>query len=99
MQTHNVSIAARFQPTGQKVLIEPIWQGPQVGLIHVPEAYREDRPEEGTVVAIGKRVKTDARIGDRVLTDRFAGKWVEIGGARYRLLEPQELLAVIEEAA
>jgi hypothetical protein len=33
-----------------------------------------------------------------VLTDRFAGRWIEIGNAKYRIVEPDALLAVLEEA-
>jgi co-chaperonin GroES (HSP10) len=97
-QRRNISPATRFRPTKQHILLEPIWPPGKVGSIHIAPQHAEDRPEEASVVAIATGVKTDARIGDRVLTDRFAGRWIEIGSAKYRIVEPDALLAVLEEA-
>lgn len=86
-----------FQPTKDRILIEPIHQPAQVGLLHVPEAHRETKSAEGVVVAIGPRNRLPIKVGDRVFTDRYAECAVHIGKGRYRLLLPEAILAVIEE--
>lgn len=88
-----------FKPTGAGVLVEPIYQKPQIGRIVVPEAHREDRPQEAVIAALGPKAKIDAKVGDRVITDAFAGTWLEINGRRHRLLKPEDVLALVEQAA
>jgi co-chaperonin GroES (HSP10) len=87
-----------FKPTGLKVLVEPIYDAPKVGRILVPDAHREERPQEATVVALGPKAKLDVKVGDRVLTDAFAGTLIEINGKKHRLLEPGDVLALVEQA-
>lgn len=84
-----------FRPVGTKVLVEPIYQQAQVGRIHVPEAYKEDRPQEACVVAVGPRAKVEVKVGDRVLTDAFAGTHIAINGKVHRLMEQGDLVAVV----
>lgn len=91
----NTRTATSLRPVKGEVLLEPVWPEDNVRGIYVPSAFKEDRPQEATVVALAVGADTDAKIGDRVITDRFAGKWVELGGSRYRLVEARALLAVV----
>lgn len=92
-----VTPATTLKPTKGKVLLEPIWPTPQVRGLYIPKSAEEDRPEEATVLALGEGAKTEARIGDRVVTDRFNGKWVIVGDRKYRLVDAEAVLAVVEE--
>lgn len=92
-----VTPATALKPTKGKVLLEPIWPKPQVAGLWVPDSAKEDRPEEATVLALGEGAKTEACVGDRVVTDRFNGKWIIVGDRKYRLVDAEALLGVVEE--
>jgi chaperonin GroES len=87
-----------FRPTNNRILVEPIHGAPQRGAIHLPEAHRESRPAEAMVVALGPRNELPIRVGDRVLTERYNGNEVHIGGKAYRLLEPVDVIALVTDA-
>lgn len=83
---------------GNKVLVQPIYQPSQVGSIYIPQGHAEDRPQEATVVAIGPQAKVDVQVGDRVITNAHAGQWLQVDGKKHRLLEPQDVIALVEQA-
>lgn len=85
----------RFTPTRARILVEPVQAEPAVGTIIIPEKARETRPSEAVVVALGPRNRLPVRVGDRVLTQRFDGTDVQIGERRYRLLDPENVIAII----
>lgn len=87
-----------LKPHGKRVLVQPIVPPAKKGSILLPEQFREQRPGEAVVVAIGPRVPAELalRVGDRVYTDRFQGQEVTVSGTMYRLHAPGEILAVIE---
>lgn len=79
-------------------MCQPLTDRPQVGRIVIPDAHREPYPQEASVVAVGPKVKLPIRVGDRVLTDAFAGQRVEVGGVVQRLLDEKDVIAVVEQA-
>lgn len=86
----------KFTPTKGRVLVEPI--APKetiVGGIVVP-SNATDKPTEGIVVALPKNNKSEVKIGDRVVFNRFTGIDVKIGKALCKMLEPNELLAIVD---
>lgn len=85
----------KFKPTRDRILVEPVHQAPVVGSIHIPEAVKEQRPAEAIVVALGPAHDLPVQVGDRVITDRYAGSEVRMGEARYRLVEARDLLAIV----
>lgn len=92
----------KFRPVGDKVLVEPIKDIGQRGALFIPEAHR-DAPNEAVVVQLGTgattktgRTEFEVKIGDRVIIDRFQGQAVEISGKQYKIMERQDLLAIIE---
>lgn len=87
-----------FVPIGEKVLVEPIMGGNQkVGHIHIPEAHRDEKPAECMVVSLGRTNKPfEVKVGDRVLVDRWLGTEVQMGSRSYKLIEAQNILAIID---
>lgn len=86
----------KFTPTKGRVLVEPIVpKETTVGGIVVP-ANATDKPTEGVVVALPQNNKVEVKIGDRVIFNRFTGIDVKIGKALCKMLEPKELLAIID---
>jgi co-chaperonin GroES (HSP10) len=68
---------------------------PKVRSIHLPEAVRERHPGEAVVVAIGPANQLPIEVGSRVYTARFNGTMVKSGERVFRLLEPEDLLAIV----
>lgn len=93
----------KFKPTGNRVLVEPIANSNTArGGILLPEMSRE-APCEGTVVALGPgKLKNglpfefEAKVGDRVVFNRFEGDDIVIEGKAYKLFDAKELLATVE---
>lgn len=90
----------RFKPAGKRVLVQALGQTPRVGSVIIPDRYKESQPAEAIIVSIGPKVPTsfEGKVGDRVFTNRFSGTDVKIRDQDYRLLEPADVLAVIEHA-
>lgn len=86
----------KFKPTKGRVLVEAVHGAPRVGSIHIPDAVVEARPGEAVVVAVGPGNELPIGVGDRVYTNRYGGSLVRMGEKEYRLLEPEDLLAVVE---
>lgn len=86
----------KFTPTKGRVLVEPIVPTETtVGGIVVP-SNATDKPTEGIVVALSQNNKAEVKIGDRVVFNRFTGIDVKIGKALCKMLEPNELLAIVD---
>jgi chaperonin GroES len=72
--------------------------------IVIPDTAKE-KPQEGTVVAVGagrwdddgeKRIPLDVKVGDTVLYSKYGGTEVKYAGEEYLILSARDLLAVIE---
>jgi chaperonin GroES len=87
----------KFKPMRDQLLLESVHDRPVVGNIVIPQAYVEERPAEAVVIAKGARVKGDVQVGDRVLTDRYAGDEVYIGARKFRLLREVDVLARLDD--
>lgn len=90
-------MSLKFRPTKSRILVEAVAPAPTVGAIALPANAREEKPAEAVVVALGPLVKLPVRVGDRVLTQRYNGTDVVINGRRFRLLEPEDVIAVVTE--
>jgi chaperonin GroES len=70
--------------------------------IVIPDTAKE-KPQEGTVVAIGsgrlldngERAPLDVNVGDRVLFAKYGGTEFKLDGQEYLVLKENDLLAVI----
>ncbi len=93
----------KIRPLGARVLVEPVDAKEQnKGGIIIPDTAKE-KPQEGLVIAIGKKVDDDGKpvafdvkVGDRVLMPKYGGTEVKIGDKEYQLVREDDLLGVIE---
>lgn len=94
----------KLKPLGGRVVIEPIEERETIkGGIIIPDTARE-KPSEGKVVALGsgKRdekgnmVPFEVKPGDRVLLSKYGGTEIELDEKKYRILESDDILAVME---
>ena len=72
--------------------------------IVIPDTAKE-KPQEGTVLAVGPgrftdagdRVPLDVKVGDVVLYSKYGGTEVKYAGEEYLVLSARDVLAIIEK--
>jgi chaperonin GroES len=94
----------KLTPIGDRILVEAVEEKEtKKGRIIIPDTAKE-KPMESLVVALGtgkmddkgKKVPFEVKIGDRVLVAKYGGTEIKLGGKEYRILNSEEVLAVIE---
>lgn len=91
------------KPLGDRVLVEPVEEKEvKKGGIIIPDSAKE-KPTEGVVRALGSGKKDDdgkvqpfeVKVGDRVLISKYGGTEIKIDGREYKLLNADDILAII----
>ncbi len=97
-------MALNIKPLGDRVLVEPAEEKEvKKGGIIIPDTAKE-KPMESVVVALGtgktdengKKVPFEVKKGDRVLVSKYGGTEVKIDGKEYKILNSEDILAVLE---
>jgi chaperonin GroES len=98
-----MNVARTLMPLGDRIVIKASEQETQTksGLV-IPDSAKE-RPQEGTVIAVGpgrvtdegKRVEMDIKSGDVVVYSKFAGTEFTEDGEEYLVLSERDILAKI----
>jgi chaperonin GroES len=97
-------MAINLKPLGDRVLVEPVEEKEtKKGGIIIPDSAKE-KPTEAIVVALGtgktddKGNKTafEVKKGDRVLISKYGGTEIKLEGKEYKLLNCDDILAVLE---
>jgi chaperonin GroES len=93
-----------IKPLGDRILVEDVEEKEvsKSGII-IPETAKE-KPMESRVVSLGtgktddngKRVPFEMKQGDRLLVSRYGGTEVKIQGKEYKILNLDDVLAVLE---
>ncbi len=96
-------MSLKLKPLGDRVLVEPVDEiAVKKGGIIIPDSAKE-KPQEGIVVALGtgktddngKKVPFEVSKGDRVLVSKYGGTEIKIDGKEYKILNSDDILAVI----
>ena len=97
-------MAKELIPFNDRVVIKPIDETEQMyGNIVVPDMGK-DRPEMGTVVAVGpgrqsefgQFIRVNAKVGDTVLIPKIGSLRVDFEGDEYFITPDKEILAIIK---
>src|SRR5512145_649031 len=93
-----------IRPLGDRILAEAVEEkeGKKGGIV-IPDIAKE-KPMECRVVALGtgktddngKKVPFEMKKGDRVLVAKYGGTEVHLEGKEYRILNSEDVLAVLE---
>ncbi|MDQ5976409.1 MAG: chaperonin GroES [Patescibacteria group bacterium] len=85
-----------IKPLGENVLILPekLEQKTSAG-IFLPDTAREERPQQGRVMAVGESDKIKVAVNQKVIFNRYGGTEVKIGSEEYLLVASKDILAVI----
>jgi chaperonin GroES len=99
-------MALNVRPVGDRILVEAAEEkdlkGKKGGII-IPDTAKE-KPMESVVVALGtgktddngKKVPFEVRKGERVLVSKYGGTEIKLDGKEYRILNSDDVLAVID---
>ncbi len=101
-----VSNKAGFVPTGDRVLVKPLspdeaGQTTSFGII-IPDTAKE-KPEQGTVVAVGPgrvgdngvRIPVGVKAGNRVMFNKYGYDEVKVDGVEYFIVSEANILGVL----
>lgn len=96
-----------LRPLGDRVIVEPSTENERgketKSGIFIPETTEKERPERGTVVAVGpgkvtddgKTVSVSLKVGDKVLFTKYGPDEIKVDGKEYFILSESNVLAVI----
>lgn len=91
-------------PTAGYLIIEPlVSQEKTAGGIYLPDNANSEKPQQGTVLAVGgdeitdsgNKKATPAKVGDKVIYKKWGGNEVKVEGKEYLFVKFEDILAVI----
>jgi chaperonin GroES len=96
----------RIRPLGDRVVVKPAEREEKTKSgIFLPDTATKERPQEGTVLAVGegrrddngKLVPMNVQAGDKVLFAKYAGTEFKVDDVDYLILAEKDILGVIQE--
>lgn len=98
----------KIKPLQDRVVVRPLTDeeagNVSVSGIIIPDTAKQDKPEQGVVVAVGngkwdedgeKRIPLDVKVGDRVVFSKYGYEEVKLDDKEYYILSESNLLAII----
>lgn len=98
-----VIVARSLQPLGDRIVVKAVEQETQTKSgIYIPDSAKE-RPQEGSVVAVGpgrvtddgNRLEMSVAVGDTVIYSKYAGTEFEDDGEEYLIMKETDVLAKV----
>jgi len=93
----------KIKPLGDRVVIKMLESEETTKSGIVLPGSAKEKPQVAEVVAVGpgtvvdgKEVKMEVKVGDKVLTSKYAGTEVKFDGQEYTILKQSDILAVVE---
>lgn len=100
-----MSTKRKIIPLGDKVLVRTteVETKTKSGII-IPDTVSKERPEEGTVVAVGegrttnegKTIAPKVKVGDTVIFSKYGPDEIKLDGEKYYILSESNILAVVK---
>ena len=93
----------KLKPLADRVILKAVEaeETTKSGLILTSAA--QEKPEVAEVVAVGpggvvdgKEVVMTVKVGDKVITSKYAGSEVKVDGVEYTIVRQNDILAVVE---
>lgn len=94
-----------LKPLGDRVLVKAKTEEEKTkGGIILPETASKEKPQEGTVVAVGsgkildngERAAMEVKVDQKIIFSKYAGTEVKIEGQEYLILQERDILAIVE---
>lgn len=93
-----------LKPLGDRVVIKMVEaeETTKSGIILAGSA--KEKPQMAEVIAVGpggmvdgKEIKMEVKVGDKVITNKYAGTEVKLDGVEYIVLRQADILAKVED--
>ena len=93
-----------ISPLGDRIVVEPLSREEvSASGIIIPDTASREKPERGTVVAVGTgkyedgtRIPMSVNVGDVVLFSKYGYDEVKVDGTDYLILSESSVLAILE---
>ena len=86
-----------IKPLGQNVLIRAEVPSKKTDSgIYLPESASAEKPQQGTVMAIGDGKGIKVKKNDQVIFNRYSGTEVKVAGEDFMIVKNEDILAVIK---
>jgi len=96
----------QIRPLADRVVIKPQEREEKTkGGIFLPDTASKEKPQQGTVVAVGdgrlddsgKRIPMSVSTGDTVLFAKYAGTEVRLDDVDYLILAEKDILGIVQQ--
>ncbi|MDO8669003.1 MAG: co-chaperone GroES [Candidatus Buchananbacteria bacterium] len=89
-----------IKPIGDRVLVEPVTvaEVTKSGIV-LPDTIDKEKKAEGRILAIGngeKVSKLGLAVGAKIIFGQYAGDEVKVDNKEYKIINHEDILAVIE---
>ena len=93
-----------IKPLADRVVIKQVEaeETTKTGIILTASA--QEKPQIAEIVAVGpggivdgKEVVMTVKVGDKVITSKYAGTEVKCGGTEYNIVRQNDILAIVED--
>ncbi len=95
----------RIRPLGDRVVVKPAEREEKTkGGIFLPDTASKERPQEGTILAVGegrrddtgKLIPMNVTAGDKVLFAKYSGTEFKVDEVEYLILSEKDILGIIQ---
>ena len=95
----------KLKPISDHIIIEPAKEEEKTkGGILLPQTAGREKPEQGTVVAVGpgkttssgKVIPMEVKEGDKVIFTKYGPQEIKVGDKEYLVASQDDILAIIE---
>lgn len=83
-------------PLGDRLVIKQVVAEETTKSGIVLPGQTKEKPQEATIVAVGKDVKEELRAGDTVIYSKYAGTNVKVDDVEYIIVKEEDVLAVLQ---
>ncbi len=92
-----------IKPLGDRVVIKMVEAEETTKSGIILTASAQEKPQMAEIVAVGpggvvdgKEVKMELKVGDKVITSKYAGTEIKFDGTEYTILKQSDVLAIVE---
>jgi len=85
-----------IKPVGDRVVIELVEQEETTASGIVLPGSAQEKPQEGTIVAVGTLENAELNEQDHIIFSKYAGTEVVYEGKEYLILNATDVLAVVQ---
>ena len=83
-------------PLGDRLVIKQVVAEETTKSGIVLPGQTKEKPQEATIVAVGKDVKEELKAGDTVIYSKYAGTNVKVDDVEYIIVKEEDVLAVLQ---